>query len=125
MWRATLKSLLAKKVRLALTALSVVLGVGFMAGTYVLTDTMSAAFDELFKTAAANTDVVVRAEAAFDPITGGPGGNSTIFKLAPCRAAIAVRSSRIRSPRAWLCIRRLFLPTRSSRMSATFAPRRR
>ena len=76
MWRATLKSLLAKKVRLALTALSVVLGVGFMAGTYVLTDTMSAAFDELFKTAAANTDVVVRTEQAFDPIAGGPGGGS-------------------------------------------------
>ncbi len=31
MWRATLKNLLAKKVRLVLTALSVVLGVGFMA----------------------------------------------------------------------------------------------
>jgi hypothetical protein len=29
---ATLKSLLAKKVRFALTALAVVLGVGFMAG---------------------------------------------------------------------------------------------
>ncbi len=45
MWRATFKSLLAKKLRLVLTAISVVLGVGFVAGTYVLTDTMNAAFD--------------------------------------------------------------------------------
>ena len=41
MWRATLKSLLARKLRLALTALAIVLGVGFMAGTFVLTDTMN------------------------------------------------------------------------------------
>ena len=74
MWRATLKSLLAKKVRLTLTALSVVLGVGFMAGTYVLTDTMSQAFDELFDTVATDTDVIVRAESAFSPTAGGPGG---------------------------------------------------
>ncbi len=74
MWRATLKNLLAKKVRLVLTALSVVLGVGFMAGTYILTDTMSKAFDELFQTATANTDVVVRSVAAFGPISSGPGG---------------------------------------------------
>jgi putative ABC transport system permease protein len=74
MWRATLKSLLAKKVRLALTALAVVLGVGFMAGTYVLTDTMNKAFDEVFTTATQNVDVVVRAVSAFEPNQAGPGG---------------------------------------------------
>lgn len=73
MWRATIKSLFARKVRLALTALSVVVGVGFMAGTLVLTDTMSKAFDELFSTATANIDVVVRSRSAFDPVTAGPG----------------------------------------------------
>ena len=31
-WRATLKSLFARKLRLALTALSIVLGVGFVVG---------------------------------------------------------------------------------------------
>src|SRR5438132_9934429 len=49
MWRATIKGLLAHKVRLGLTALSIVLGVGFVAGTYILTDTMNRAFDNLFK----------------------------------------------------------------------------
>ena len=45
MLHATLKSLLARKLRLALTALSIVLGVGFVAGTFVLTDTMNKAFE--------------------------------------------------------------------------------
>ena len=76
MWRATLKSLFARKVRLALTALSIVLGVGFVAGTFVLTDTMGKAFDELFKTASTGSDVVVRATTAFaeTPGRGGGGG---------------------------------------------------
>ena len=47
MWRATWKSLLARKVRLALTVLAIVLGVGFVSGTYVLTDTLDAD-DHLF-----------------------------------------------------------------------------
>ena len=49
MWRTTIKGLLAHKVRLALTALAVVLGVGFVVGTYVLTDTINRAFDNLFQ----------------------------------------------------------------------------
>ena len=55
MLRATLKSLLARKLRLALTAISIVLGVGFVAGTFVLTDTMNKAFDQLFTDAAAGS----------------------------------------------------------------------
>jgi putative ABC transport system permease protein len=73
-WRATVKSLLARKLRLGLTALSIVLGVGFVAGTYVLTDTMNKAFDDLFTQANSGTDVVVRATQAFAPDQGGPGG---------------------------------------------------
>ncbi len=76
MWRATFKSLFARKVRLGLTALSIVLGIGFVAGSYVLTDTMGAAFDQLFKTAATGTDVVVRSSIAFDSGPGRGGGQS-------------------------------------------------
>jgi len=47
-WRTTLKGLLAHKLRLFMTALAIVLGVGFVAGTYILTDTMNRAFDDLF-----------------------------------------------------------------------------
>ena len=76
MWRATLKSLFARKVRLALTALSIVLGVGFVAGTFVLTDTMGKAFDDLFKTASSGSDVVVRATSAFAQTEGRGGGGA-------------------------------------------------
>lgn len=76
MFRATLKSLLGRKLRLVLTALSIVLGVGFVAGTFVLTDTMNKAFDDLFAQTSAGTDVIVRATSAFTPEAGGPGGGS-------------------------------------------------
>jgi putative ABC transport system permease protein len=64
-FRAAIRSLLARKVRLLLTCLSVVLGVGFMAGTFVLTDTMTRAFNDLFDTAYSSIDVLVRSENAF------------------------------------------------------------
>ena len=76
MLRATLKSLLARKLRLTLTALSIVLGVGFVAGTFVLTDTMNKAFDDLFAQTSAGSDVIVRSTSAFTPEQGGPGGGS-------------------------------------------------
>jgi putative ABC transport system permease protein len=65
MWKATLRGILAHKFRLALTTLGVVLGVAFVAGTYVLTDTMGHAFDEVFTQATAGVDVEVRAPVSF------------------------------------------------------------
>ena len=62
----TLKGLLAHKLRYALTGLAVVLGVAFMAGTMVLTDTMQKTFDDVFETANAGTDVLVRRAAVID-----------------------------------------------------------
>ena len=81
MWRAVIKSLLARKLRLLLTAFSIVVGIGFVAGTYVLTDTMDRAFDELFATTTADIDVVVRATSAFEPgAAGNPGGSGNISR---------------------------------------------
>ena len=65
MFRVTVKGLLAHKFRVAATALAVMLGVAFMAGTLVLTDTISRTFDELFGDVFADTDAVVRQEEAF------------------------------------------------------------
>jgi putative ABC transport system permease protein len=69
MFKATLKSLAAHKLRLALTGLAIVLGVSFMAGTFVLTDTVKHSFDNLFKQVNANVDVVVQGRAPYG--TGG------------------------------------------------------
>ncbi|HEX6498176.1 MAG TPA: FtsX-like permease family protein [Micromonosporaceae bacterium] len=59
MLRATLKSLLSRKVRLLLSGLAVLLGVMFVSGAFVLTDTLSRSFDSLFATAFSGVDVQV------------------------------------------------------------------
>src|SRR3990170_3360997 len=65
MFKAAIRSLFARKVRLLLTGLSIVLGVGFMAGTFVLTDTMTRAFNDLVDTGFSSIDVLVRSSNAF------------------------------------------------------------
>jgi putative ABC transport system permease protein len=62
MVRATLKSLLARKLRLVLSGLAVVLGVMFVAGAFVVTDTLSRSFDAVFASAYSQTDVGVSAK---------------------------------------------------------------
>ncbi|HEX6231306.1 MAG TPA: ABC transporter permease [Actinomycetota bacterium] len=71
MFKAALRSLLARRMRLLLTGLAIVLGVGFMAGTYVLTDTMTRAFNEIIETGAAEVDVLIRSESAYQAMTNG------------------------------------------------------
>lgn len=70
MFTATLRGMLAHKVRLVLTIASIALGVAFLAGTLILTDTMRLAFDQLFGKVSAGTSAVVRAEAAFSQTEG-------------------------------------------------------
>jgi putative ABC transport system permease protein len=69
MLRATLKTLLAHRLRLGLTACAVAFGVAFMAGTFILTATIRHGVDDLFATAASGTDVIVRPVVA--ATTGG------------------------------------------------------
>ena len=71
MGKATLKGLMAHKLRLAATALAIVLGVSFVAGTYVLTDTITASFDNLFKQVTQGIDVAVRSQETFGGIDTG------------------------------------------------------
>ncbi|HST48521.1 ABC transporter permease [Jatrophihabitans sp.] len=71
MFATTLKSLLAHRFRMLATALAIALGVAFMAGTLVLTDTMRQTFDNLFADVYRGTDVVVRVKAAFEGPQGG------------------------------------------------------
>jgi putative ABC transport system permease protein len=65
MWAATLRGMIAHKLRLVLTTASIALGVAFLAGTLVLTDTMGLAFEQLFGKVAAGTDAVVRTQAPY------------------------------------------------------------
>ena len=56
---ATLQGLLGRKLRTALTALSIVLGVAMVSGTFILTDTMKKAFDDLFTGTYKDTGAVI------------------------------------------------------------------
>jgi putative ABC transport system permease protein len=69
------KSLWARKVRALTTTFAVVLGVAFVAGSYVLTDTIFAAFDEIFEESLSGTSVVVTAE---NPVKQENGETPTI-----------------------------------------------
>jgi putative ABC transport system permease protein len=59
-----IKSLWARKTRALATTVAVVIGVAFVAGTYILTDTTFQAFDEIFEDSLAKTDVVISAREA-------------------------------------------------------------
>ena len=70
MLTTTLRGMVAHKLRLALTTASIALGVAFLAGTLVMTDTMGAAFERLFDKVSAGTDAVVRTEASYTESEG-------------------------------------------------------
>ncbi|HZG95422.1 MAG TPA: FtsX-like permease family protein [Mycobacteriales bacterium] len=69
MWRTTIRGLVARRLRLALTGVAVVLGVAFVSGTLVLTDTISHTFDSLYAKAGAGTDLSIRTKAPFTGLT--------------------------------------------------------
>jgi putative ABC transport system permease protein len=72
MRKVTLRGLLAHKMRLALTALAIVLGVTFISGTFVLTDTLNSTFSSLFTSVYSKIDFQVRGVAQF-----GSGASAT------------------------------------------------
>ncbi len=74
MWRVTLKGLLAHKLRLALTAIAIVLGVTFITGTFILTDTLHNTFTTLFSNIYQNIDFQVRGVAQFSNTNANNGG---------------------------------------------------
>jgi putative ABC transport system permease protein len=84
MWKVTIKGLLAHKLRLVLTGIAIVLGVTFISGTFVLTDTLHNTFDTLFSHIYQNVDFEIRGTAAFTD--NSAGGNGAARK--PIRASI-------------------------------------
>jgi putative ABC transport system permease protein len=64
MIRVALRGLAGRKLRATLTAFAIILGVAMVSGTYVLTDTIDKAFDNIFSETYANTDAVVSGKTA-------------------------------------------------------------
>jgi len=85
MFRVIAHGLLARKFRLFATALAVTLGVAFMAGTMVLTDTIGNTFNNLSTGVYKGTDAEVRAKAAFSAPAMGGGDQRPLISAALVR----------------------------------------
>src|SRR5450432_1483323 len=65
MWKVAIRGILAKKFRVLLTSVAIVLGVAFMAGTLILSDTITHTFDNLAVQVNQGLSATVRAKSAF------------------------------------------------------------
>ena len=72
MTKFAIKGLFSRKLRTALTALAIVLGVAMISGTYVLTDSIDSAFDQIFTDVRQGSNVVISGKSAFD-LSDGSG----------------------------------------------------
>jgi putative ABC transport system permease protein len=61
-----LRGMMRRKLRTALTAIAIVLGVSLITGTYVLTDSIKGAFGGIFTQVYRGTDATVTGKSAFD-----------------------------------------------------------
>ncbi len=66
MFKLALKGILARKGRLLLTSLAVILGTSFLAGTFIFSDTLSKSFKDLFATVFEDTDAYVRSSVVIE-----------------------------------------------------------
>jgi putative ABC transport system permease protein len=74
--RVALRGLATRRLRAALTAVAIVLGVALVAGTFVLTDSITGAFNSIFQTIYRNTDATVTGRNAIDSSANGGAGGS-------------------------------------------------
>ena len=72
MIRLAFKGLLARKLRTVLTGFAVVLGVAFVAGTFIFTDTIDASFKDLFERTSKGVDVSVQSRLAVEADFAAP-----------------------------------------------------
>ena len=66
MFKLALKGILARKGRLLLTSLAVILGTSFLAGTYIFSDTLTKSFKDLFADVFEDTDAYVRSSVVIE-----------------------------------------------------------
>ncbi|HZT92299.1 MAG TPA: FtsX-like permease family protein [Gaiellaceae bacterium] len=71
MTTVAVKGLLGRKLRAALTALAIVLGVAMVSGSFVLTDSIQKAFHNVFASAYRHTDAVISGKRLVSSSTSG------------------------------------------------------
>jgi putative ABC transport system permease protein len=87
--KVALRGLFGRKLRAALTAFAIVLGVAMVSGTFVLTDTIKAAFSTVFTTVYQNTDAVITGKSA---ISSGNNGNAPTTPSLPASLLTQVQA---------------------------------
>src|SRR3954452_1004581 len=78
MFKVAVRGLFAHKARFVSTFLAVILGIGFLSGTLVLTDTIKGTFNDLFADVNKGTDAVVRSK---EKLSGQGFGNDIRQRL--------------------------------------------
>ena len=78
MIRVALRGLLGRKLRATLTAIAIILGVAMVSGTYVLTDSIDRAFDNIFSDTRAGSNAVISGKSVFD-LEEGSGATAPSF----------------------------------------------
>ena len=91
MRRITLRGLLARKLRLALTALAIVLGVTFVTGTLVLGDTLNRTVNNLIGSVYQHVNFEIRGKAAFKDNSPAAVTGTSDRKPVPASLAAEVR----------------------------------
>ena len=79
MFKASVKSLLARKARLLMSAMAIILGTAFVAGSLIFTDTLSRTFDGIFEGTVG--DVVIQPEQV-DQFGGSTGARISAEEIA-------------------------------------------
>jgi putative ABC transport system permease protein len=74
--KVALAGLLGRKLRSALTAIAIVLGVAMVAGTFVLTDSIDKAFNGIFNDVRKGSAVVISGKSAFSIDTNNNSGTT-------------------------------------------------
>ncbi len=87
MTTVALRGLFGRKLRTVLTAFAIVLGVAMVSGGFLLTDSMSKAFDRIFASSYANTDAVVSGRS----LTAGEAGKPYVASTRCFAAAFPSR----------------------------------
>ena len=94
-----IRNLWERKLRTALTALAIVLGVMMVSGTYVLTDTIDASFEEIFEESNQGVDAVVSAKEFVDADDGTvPAFDAAVLREVERTEGVAIAAGGIADP---------------------------
>src|SRR5688500_3185509 len=116
MTKVSIRGLAQRKLRAFITALAVLLGVAFIAGSYVLTDTINRSFDDIFDEAYAGT------EGAISSSTTGEAARADRPRFAERYLAGGRQVDGVEQAAGGIFSTARFVDAEGDQLSASFAP---